>query len=81
MDTAGTLRLAGILLALLAAAVYAGFTLSSIIVTLEPLFVTVLAWVVLGEVLGPIGIAGAVILTIAVVVASDSSRAASVARD
>ena len=56
-------------------------TLSSIIVTLEPLFVAVLAWVVLGEVLGPIGIAGAVILTIAVVVASVSSRAASVARD
>jgi len=146
MDTAGTLRLAGILMALLAAAVYTGFTLtsryssagtpvfttaficfftaalillpvvalsggfggletlalrhwlmvgyigvvptcigyllffkgmqntpatlSSIIVTLEPLFVALLAWVILGEVLGPIGILGATILTIAVIVAS-----------
>ncbi len=146
MDTAGTLRLAGILMALLAAAVYTGFTLtsrynsagtpvfttaficfftaalillpvvalsggfkgletlalkhwlmvgyigvvptcigyllfftgmqstpatlSSIIVTLEPLFVALLAWVILGEVLGPVGILGAAILTIAVVVAS-----------
>lgn len=146
MDTAGSLRLAGILMALLAAAVYTGFTLtsrynsagtpvfttaficfataallllpvvafsggfegldtlglkhwlmivyigvvptcigyvsffsgmkttpatlSSIIVTLEPLFVSLLAWVILGEVLGPVGIAGALILTIAVIVAS-----------
>lgn len=146
MDTAGSLRLAGILMALLAAAVYTGFTLtsrynsagtpvfttaficfataallllpvvalsggfegldtlglkhwlmivyigvvptcigyvsffsgmkttpatlSSIIVTLEPLFVALLAWVILGEVLGPVGIAGALILTIAVIVAS-----------
>lgn len=146
MDTAGSLRLAGILMALLAAAVYTGFTLtsrynsagtpvfttaficfataallllpvvalsggfegldtlglkhwlmivyigvvptcigyvsffsgmkttpatlSSIIVTLEPLFVALLAWVILGEVLGPGGIAGALILTIAVIVAS-----------
>lgn len=146
MDTAGTLRLAGILMALLAAAVYTGFTLtsrynsagtpvfttaficfltaallllpivaltggfaglaslglshwlmvlyigvvptcigylcffsgmkttpatlSSIIVTLEPLFVALLAWLILGEVLGPIGITGALILTIAVIVAS-----------
>ncbi|MGO1232599.1 MAG: DMT family transporter [Marinobacter sp.] len=146
MDTAGTLRLAGILMALLAAAVYTGFTLtsryssagtpvfttaficfftaalillpvvalsggfggletlslrhwlmvgyigvvptcigyllffkgmqntpatlSSIIVTLEPLFVALLAWVILGEVLGPVGILGAAILTIAVIVAS-----------
>ena len=45
-------------------------TLSSIIVTLEPLFVALLAWVILGEVLGPVGIAGALILTIAVIVAS-----------
>ena len=146
MDTAGSLRLAGILMALLAAAVYTGFTLtsrynsagtpvfttaficfataallllpvvafsggfegldtlglkhwlmivyigvvptcigyvsffsgmkttpatlSSIIVTLEPLFVALLAWVILGEVLGPVVIAGALILTIAVIVAS-----------
>lgn len=146
MDTAGSLRLAGILMALLAAAVYTGFTLtsrynsagtpvfttaficfataallllpvvafsggfegldtlglkhwlmivyigvvptcigyvsffsgmkttpatlSSIIVTLEPLFVALMAWVILGEVLGPVGIAGALILTIAVIVAS-----------
>ncbi|NVD36452.1 EamA family transporter [Marinobacter lutaoensis] len=45
-------------------------TLSSIIVTLEPLFVALLAWLILGEVLGPMGIAGALILTVAVVVAS-----------
>jgi len=45
-------------------------TLSSIIVTLEPLFVALLAWIILGEVLGPVGIAGALILTIAVIVAS-----------
>lgn len=45
-------------------------TTSSIIVTLEPLFVAVLAWLFLGEILGPMGIAGAVILTAAVVVAS-----------
>ncbi len=48
-------------------------TLSSIIVTLEPLFVALLAWVFLGEVLGMVGIAGAVILTAAVIVASQSS--------
>ena len=146
MDTSGTLRLAGILMALLAALVYTGFTLtsrysstgtsvfttaficfftaalillpvvvlsggfegiqelelrhwlmvafigivptcigyvsffagmkttpatlSSIIVTLEPLFVALLAWIFLEEVLGPIGIAGALILTAAVIVAS-----------
>ncbi|MDN6320600.1 MAG: EamA family transporter [Marinobacter sp.] len=146
MDTSGTLRLAGILMALLAALVYTGFTmtsrysaagtpafttaficfftaalfllpvvafsggfeiveelelrhwlmvafvgivptcigyvcfftgikttpatLSSIIVTLEPLFVALLAWLFLEEILGPIGIAGALILTIAVIVAS-----------
>jgi len=146
MDTSGTLRLAGILMALLAALVYTGFTLtsrysstgtpvfttaficfftaalillpvvllsggfdgienlelrhwlmvafigvvptcigyvsffagmkttpatlSSIIVTLEPLFVALLAWIFLEEVLGPIGIAGALILTVAVIVAS-----------
>ena len=145
-DTAGTLRVAGILMALLAAAVYTGFTLtsrynsagtpvfttaficfftaailllpavlvsdgfsdlgtltfkhwlmvsyigvvptcigylcfftgmkttpatlSSIIVTLEPLFVALLAWLILGEVLGPIGITGALILVAAVIVAS-----------
>lgn len=146
MDTAGTLRLGGILMALLAAAVYTGFTLtsrynsagtpvfttaficfftaalillpvvyltggfeglgslgfghwlmiiyigvvptcigylmfftgmkttpatlSSIIVTLEPLFVAILAWIILGEVLGVVGISGALILTVAVIVAS-----------
>ncbi|MEP1215861.1 MAG: EamA family transporter [Marinobacter sp.] len=48
-------------------------TLSSIIVTLEPLFVALLAWVLLGEQLGVIGIAGALILTAAVIVASKSS--------
>lgn len=48
-------------------------TLSSIIVTLEPLFVALLAWLILGEVLGVIGIAGALILTTAVIVASRSS--------
>ncbi|AZT84934.1 DMT family transporter [Marinobacter sp. NP-4(2019)] len=48
-------------------------TLSSIIVTLEPLFVVLLAWVFLGEQLGVIGIAGALILTAAVIVASQSS--------
>lgn len=48
-------------------------TLSSIIVTLEPLFVALLAWVFLGEVLGVIGITGALILTAAVIVASKSS--------
>ncbi|MDO3720685.1 DMT family transporter [Marinobacter sp. chi1] len=45
-------------------------TLSSIIVTLEPLFVALMAWVILGEVLGPTGLAGALILTVAVIVAS-----------
>ena len=150
MDTSGTLRLAGILVALLAACVYTGFTLtsryssagtpvfttaficfftaalillpvvamtggfegldslsfrhwlmvayvgvvptcigyvcfftgmkttpatlSSIIVTLEPLFVALLAWLFLEEILGPIGIAGAFILTAAVIVASRYGR-------
>lgn len=48
-------------------------TLSSIIVTLEPLFVALLAWVLLGEQLGVIGITGALVLTAAVIVASKSS--------
>lgn len=48
-------------------------TLSSIIVTLEPLFVALLAWIFLGEVLGVVGITGAMILTAAVIVASRSS--------
>ena len=48
-------------------------TLSSIIVTLEPLFVALLAWIFLGEVLGVVGITGAIILTAAVIVASQSS--------
>ncbi|HLT13044.1 MAG TPA: DMT family transporter [Marinobacter sp.] len=153
VDTAGSLRLAGILMALLAAAVYTGFTLtsryssagtpvfttaficfataailllpavlvndgfsdldtlgfkhwlmvgyigvvptcigylcfftgmkttpatlSSIIVTLEPLFVALLAWLILGEVLGPTGIAGALILVAAVIVASRYGNRAS----
>ena len=45
-------------------------TLSSIIVTLEPLFVALLAWLFLGEILGLWGILGAAVLVIAVVVAS-----------
>ena len=48
-------------------------TLSSIIVTLEPLFVALLAWVFLGEVLGLVGLTGAIILTAAVIVASQNS--------
>jgi drug/metabolite transporter, DME family len=48
-------------------------TLSSIIVTLEPLFVALLAWIFLGEVLGVVGITGAIILTAAVIIASRSS--------
>ena len=48
-------------------------TLSSIIVTLEPLFVALLAWVLLGEQLGVIGITGALVLTAAVILASKSS--------
>ncbi|NMT61986.1 DMT family transporter [Marinobacter orientalis] len=48
-------------------------TLSSIIVTLEPLFVALLAWIFLGEELGVIGLTGALILTAAVIVASRSS--------
>lgn len=44
-------------------------TLSSIIVTLEPLFAAILAWIVLGETMTPIGIMGALILTVAVIVA------------
>ncbi len=47
-------------------------TLSSIIVTLEPLFVALLAWIFHDEVLGVTGISGAIILTIAVIVASNS---------
>lgn len=49
-------------------------TLSSIIVTLEPLFVALLAWVLLGERLGTAGVTGAVILTLAVMVASRASH-------
>jgi DME family drug/metabolite transporter len=48
-------------------------TLSSIIVTLEPLFVALLAWIILGEELGVTGMVGALILTAAVIVASRSS--------
>lgn len=157
MDTAGTLRVAGILMALLAAAVYTGFTLtsrynsagtpvfttafwcfltaavlllpvalatggwagvqsmvlkhwlmvayigvvptcigylcyfkamqstpatlSSIIVTLEPLFVALLAWLILEEKLGPIGLAGACILTVAVIIASRYGKAPGASQD
>lgn len=56
-------------------------TLSSIIVTLEPLFVALLAWLILGEILGVTGIAGAIILTLAVIVASASSRRASTGKE
>lgn len=49
-------------------------TLSSIIVTLEPLFVALLAWLLLGEVLGAMGVTGAIILTLAVVAASRANR-------
>ncbi|WP_328186134.1 DMT family transporter [Marinobacter sp. OP 3.4] len=56
-------------------------TLASIIVTLEPLFVALLAWLILGEILGVIGIAGAIILTLAVIVASASSRTASTGKE
>ncbi|WP_018717125.1 DMT family transporter [Arhodomonas aquaeolei] len=41
-------------------------TASTIIVTLEPLVVAVLAWALLGEALGPWGMAGAVLLTASV---------------
>lgn len=49
-------------------------TTSSIIVTLEPLFAAMLAWIILGEALGWMGIAGAVVLTVSVLVASRSGR-------
>lgn len=49
-------------------------TLSSIIITLEPLFVALLAWILLGEVLGAIGVTGAIILTLAVMAASRANR-------
>lgn len=49
-------------------------TLSSIIVTLEPLFVALLAWVLLGERLGAAGVAGAIILTLAVMAASRANQ-------
>lgn len=49
-------------------------TLSSIIVTLEPLFAAILAWVVLGESMTVVGIMGALILTGAVIVAVTPRR-------
>lgn len=49
-------------------------TTSSIIVTLEPQFAALLAWMILGEALGWIGVAGAVVLTVSVLVASRSGR-------
>ncbi|WP_323753566.1 DMT family transporter [Marinobacter sp.] len=51
-------------------------TLSSIVVTLEPLFVALLAWLILGEMLGTVGVAGAIVLVVAVIVASRSNTAA-----
>lgn len=45
-------------------------TASSIIVTLEPLFAAVLAWVLLGEQLDGLGILGAGLMTLAVLTAS-----------
>jgi len=56
-------------------------TLSSIIVTLEPLFVALLAWLILGEELEPIGFAGALILTAAVIVASRYGKAPGVSQE
>lgn len=49
-------------------------TTSSIIVTLEPLFAALLAWLVLGENLGLWGTLGAVVLVFAVAAASRGSR-------
>lgn len=49
-------------------------TTSSIIVTLEPLFAALLAWLILGENLGPGGILGAMLLVLAVAAASRGSR-------
>jgi len=49
-----------------------GATTSSIIVTLEPLFAALLAWIILDERLGGAGMAGAVILTLAVLAASST---------
>ncbi|WP_111494784.1 DMT family transporter [Marinobacter bohaiensis] len=51
-------------------------TTSSIIVTLEPLFAALLAWMILGEALGLLGVIGAVVLTVSVLVASRSGSAA-----
>ncbi|TBW48519.1 EamA family transporter [Marinobacter halodurans] len=53
-------------------------TTSSIIVTLEPLFAAMLAWMILGESLGMLGMIGALVLTVSVLVAS---RNGSPARD
>ncbi|WP_148863951.1 DMT family transporter [Marinobacter fonticola] len=47
-------------------------TTSSIIVTLEPLFAAMLAWMILGEALGMLGVMGAIVLTVSVLVASRS---------
>lgn len=51
-------------------------TTSSIVVTLEPLFAALLAWLVLDERLGAWGLAGATVLVLAVVAASRGSRMA-----
>ncbi len=51
-------------------------TVSSVVVVLEPLFIALLAWLILGEELGgQIGVAGAFILTVAVIVASRYGKA------
>jgi DME family drug/metabolite transporter len=49
-------------------------TTSSIIVTLEPLFAALLAWLILDENLGAWGVAGAAVLVLAVAAASRGSR-------
>jgi DME family drug/metabolite transporter len=56
-------------------------TVSSIVVVLEPLFIALLAWLILGEELGPIGVAGAFILTVAVIVASRYGKAPSASQE
>jgi len=45
------------------------------------LFIALLAWLILGEELGPIGVAGAFILTVAVIVASRYGKAPSASQE
>lgn len=49
-------------------------TTSSIIVTLEPLFAALLAWLILDERFGALGVIGALVLVSAVILASRGSR-------